>query len=48
MAVIVFPLGNLTIRGAIVYTIASSFVANLWLINDCIAPMSSIAGTANP
>ena len=48
MAVIVFPVGNITVRGVIVYTIAGSFVANLWLTNDHIAPMSSITGTANP
>ena len=48
MAVIVFPVGNVTIRGVIVYTIAGSFAANLQLTNDWIAPMSSIAGTANP
>ena len=47
MAVIVFLVGNITIRGGIVYTIAGSFVANLWLTNDRIAPMSSIAGTEN-
>ena len=47
MAVIVFPVGNITIRGVIVYTIAGSFAANIWLTNDRIAPMSSIAGTAN-
>ena len=47
MAVIVFPVGSVTIRGVMVYTIAGSFVANLWLMNDHVAPMSSIAGTAN-
>ena len=43
-----FLVGNITIRGVIVHTIAGSFVANLWLMNDHIAPVSSIAGTANP
>ena len=48
MAVIIFPVGKVTVRGVAVYTIAGSFAANLWLMNDCIAPVSSIAGTANP
>ena len=48
MAVIIFPVGNVTIRGVIVYTIAGSFAANLWLTNDHVAPVSSIAGTASP
>ena len=47
MAVIVFPVGNITVRGVVVYTIAGSFAANLWLTNDHIAPVSSIAGTVN-
>ena len=47
MAVIVFLVGNVTIRGVVIYTIAGSFAANLWLTNDYIAPMSSISGTAN-
>ena len=48
IVVIVFPVGNVTIRGAMAYTVAGSCAANLWLINDHIAPVSSIAGTANP
>ena len=46
--VTIFPVGNVTVRGAIVYTVAGNYAANLWLINDHIAPVSSIAGTANP
>ena len=38
VVVIVFPVGNITVRGAIVYTVAGSCAANLWLTNDCIAP----------
>ena len=48
VVVIVFPVGNVTVRGAIVYTVAGSCAANLWLTNDHVAPMSSMAGTANP
>ena len=48
VVVIISPVGNVTIRGVVVYTVAGSCAANLWLMNDHIAPMSSIAGTANP
>ena len=48
MTIIVFPIGNITVSGIVVYTIAGSFAASLQLMNDCIAPVSSIAGTANP
>ena len=48
VVVIIFPVGNVTVRGVIVYTVAGSCAANLWLTNDRIAPMSSMAGTANP
>ena len=48
MAIIVFPIGNVTVSGIMVYTIAGSFAANLRLTNDHVAPVSSIAGTANP
>ena len=48
MAVIVFLVGNITVSGVMVYTIAGSFAANLRLTNDCIAPVSSIVGMANP
>ena len=47
MAVIVFLIGNVTVKGFVVYTIAGSFAANLRLTNDRVAPVSSIAGTAN-
>ena len=45
---IVFPVGNVTVRGVVVYTVAGSCAANLWLTNDRVAPVSSMAGTANP
>ena len=48
MAIIVFLVGNVTVSGVVIYTIAGSFAANLQLMNDRIAPVSSIAGTANP
>ena len=48
VAIIVFPVGNVTIRGVMVYTIAGSFAANLWLMKDHVAPVSSISGTVNP
>ena len=48
MAIIVFPVGNITVSGVMVYTIAGSFAANFQLTNDHIAPVSSIAGAANP
>ena len=47
MAVIIFPVGNVTVRGIIVYTIAGSFAANLRLTNDHVASVSSIASTSN-
>ena len=43
-----FLVSNVTVSGVVVYTIASSFAANLQLKNDRVAPVSSIAGTANP
>ena len=48
VVVIVSPVGSVTVRGAIVCTVAGNCAANLQLTNDCVAPMSSIAGTANP
>ena len=48
MATIVFPIGNIMVRGVQVYTIAGSFAASLWLINNHVAPVASIAGTENP
>ena len=47
MAVIIFPVGNVTVSGVIVYTIAGSFVTNLWLTSDRVAPVSSIAGASD-
>ena len=46
--VIVFPVGNVTVRGDVVCTVAGNCAASLWLTNDCVAPVSSMAGTANP
>ena len=40
MATIVFPIGNIMVRGIIVCTIAGSFAANLQLTNDCLAPVA--------
>ena len=48
VVVIVFPVGNVTVRGDIVYTVAGNCAANLRLTNDRIAPVSSMAGTENP
>ena len=48
MATIVFPIGNITVRGVMVCIIAGSFAANLQLTNDRVVPVSSIAGTTNP
>ena len=47
VAVIIFLVGSVTVSGVVVYTIAGSFAANLQVTNDCMAPVSSIAGTAN-
>ena len=47
VVVIVFPVGNITVRGAVVYTVAGSCAANLQLTNDRATPVSSMAGTAN-
>ena len=48
VAIIFFPVGNVTVRGVVVSTITGSFAANLQLINECMAPVSSIASTTNP
>ena len=48
VVVIVFPVGNITVRGAVVCTVAGNCAANLRLTNDRIAPVSSMAGIANP
>ena len=49
MATIFFPIGNVIRLGAlVVYMVAGSFTASLRLTNDHVAPVSSIAGTANP
>ena len=48
MSIIVFPVGNVTVSGIVVYIIAGSFAANLQLMNNRVVPVSSIAGTANP
>ena len=48
VVVIVFPVGSVTVRGAAVCTVAGNCAANLWLMNYRIAPVSSMAGTANP
>ena len=48
MANIVFLVGNITVKGVVVCTVAGSFAANLHLTNNCVAPVSNIAGTANP
>ena len=48
VVVIIFPVGNITVRGIIVFTVAGSYAANLRLTNDHVAPVSSKAGTANP
>ena len=48
VVVILCPVGNITVSGIMVYTIAGSFAANLQLTNDCIAPVSSITSTVNP
>ena len=47
VVVIVFPVGSVTIRGAVVCTVAGNCAANLWLTNDRVAPVSSMAGTTN-
>ena len=48
VAIIVLPVGNITVSGVMVYTITGSFSANLQFTNDCIMPVSSIVGTTNP
>ena len=47
MATIVFPVGNVTARDIVVYTLAGSFAASFQLTNDHIAPVSNIAGTVS-
>ena len=48
VAVIIFPVGKITVSGVVVKAIAGSFATNLQLMNDCVVPVSSIAGTENP
>ena len=48
VAIIIFPVGNVTVSGIMVYTIAGSFAANLQLTNNHIVPVASISGMANP
>ena len=48
MATIVFPVGNVIVRGIVVCTVAGSFAANFQLTNDHVAPVSNIDGTADP
>ena len=48
VATIVFPIGNVIVRGIVACMVAGSFAANFQLTNDHIAPVSNIAGTANP
>ena len=48
VATTVFPIGNVTVEGVGVCTVAGSFAASLQLINDRIAPVSNIDGTVNP
>ena len=44
----VFPSGNITVKGFVVYMVAGSFAASLQLTNDGMVPVSNIAGAANP
>ena len=44
----VFLVGNIIVKGIMVCMVASSFSASLQLTNDCIVPVSNMAGTANP
>ena len=48
MAIIVFPIGNVTVRGVVVCMVAGSFAAILKLTNDCMVLVANIADTANP
>ena len=43
----IFPIGIVMVRSIVVCMVAGSFSASLWLINDCMAPLSKIANTAN-
>ena len=43
----VFPIGNVAVRGFMVYMVAGSFSASLLLTNDHVAPVSSIADIVN-
>ena len=47
VATIVVPIGNITIRSIVVYTVANSFAASLQLTNDHVVPVSNIAGIVN-
>ena len=44
----VFPVGNIMVKGIMGCTVDSSFCASLWLTNDHVASVSTIAGTSNP
>ena len=43
----VIPVGNITIKGIMGYTVASNFFASLQLTNVRVAPVSNMADTAN-
>ena len=43
-----FPIDNVTVKGVVVYIVASSKVASIQLTNNCMIPVSNIAGTLNP
>ena len=48
MALNVFPVGNIVVKGGMVCMVASSFTASLQLTNDHVLPVSNIASTVNP
>ena len=47
MATIVFPIGNITLRGVVVCMVADSFATSLQLTKDRMVPVSNIASTEN-
>ena len=43
----IFPVGNTTVKGVVVYTVAGSFSSSFQQTNDHMVPVSNIAGTVN-
>ena len=48
LAANVFLIGNIMVKGVVVYTVAGSFAASLQLTSDRVVPVSNMDGSENP